>query len=148
MSADPAVPTNDDGFVVFKRDPTLLEVIVTEPQSLEPHDIESWATFLLTVHVGGSLPISFRADGSHVVVEMIVPYVQPDPQPLADPNKIPIRIAEGFPVLFSARYRLPAFVPANVAHFLRQIVRTIYLHEIDEQFRVGDTRPFAPEHGT
>ena len=36
--------------------------------------------------------------------------------------------------------------PDTAARFLRQIVRSIYQHEIDEHLRVGDARPFAPEH--
>jgi hypothetical protein len=61
-------------------------------------------------------------------------------------GKIPLAIAPGFPVPVAARYRMPPFDPDTAARFLRQIVRSIYVHEIDEQFRVGATRPFAPEH--
>lgn len=130
------------GFAVLKRDPTVIE-----PLPLAPLDIEIWAAFLPTVRVGGALPVTFRPDGDHVVVEMIVPYVTPESPLSADPNKIPLAIAEGFPVPLTMRYKLPSYSPDNAAHFLRQIVRTIYQHEIDEQFRVCDTRPFAPEHG-
>jgi hypothetical protein len=121
-------------------------VIATEQQPLEPHDVASWAAFLSTVRVGGGLPLTFRPDDTHVVVEMIVPYVPPEPQPLADPTKVPLAIAAGFPVPFSVRYRLPAYSPDNAPHFIRQIVRDIYHHEIDEQFHVDGSRPFAPEH--
>jgi hypothetical protein len=123
-----------------------IEAAQLESPPLDPHDVASWAAFLPTVRVGGALPVTFRPDGDHVVVEMIVPYAPPDPQPLADQNKIPLAIAEGFPVPVSGRYRLPAFAPDDAEHFLRQIVRSFYQHEIDEQLRVGDTRPFAPEH--
>ena len=121
-----------------------IEIDMTAP--LEPGDVASWATFLPTVHVGGALPVTFRPDGDHVLVEVIVPYVPPPPQAPADPNKIPLRIAEGFPVPLSARYKLPAYSPNNAAHFIRRVVREIYLHEIDEQLRVDGHRPFAPEH--
>lgn len=117
-----------------------------DAKDLAAHDIESWASFLPTVRVGGALPVTFRADGDHVLVEVIVPYVPPPPSVLADPNKIPLAIAEGFPVPLLARYKLPAYSPVNAAHFLRHIVREIYHHEIDEQLRVDDDRPFAPEH--
>lgn len=46
----------------------------------------------------------------------------------------------------TARYRLPPYSPDTAAHFLRQIVRAIYRHEIDEQLRVGEHRPFPPHH--
>ena len=118
-----------------------------EKQPLEPHDVECWATLLPTVRVGGALPVTFRLDGDqHVVVEVTVPYVLPEPQPLVDPNKIPIAIAEGFPVPLSMRYRLPVYSSVNAAHFLRHLVREIYHHEIDEQLRVAGNRPFAPVH--
>jgi hypothetical protein len=133
-------------------DPPDIEVPTSGPP-LEPHDVASWAAFLPTVHVDGALPVTFRPDGDHVVVEVIVPYVPPGLRPSADPavpiegkRKIPIAIAAGFPVPLTARYRLPRYAPDNAAHFLRQIVCMIYQHEIDEQLRVGDTRPFAPEH--
>jgi len=113
---------------------------------LDPQDVTNWAAFLPTVRVGGALPVTFRSDGDHVVVEVIVPYVAPEPQPPADPNKIPIAIAEGFPVPLTMRYKLPAYSPVNASHFIRHLVREIYHHEIDEQLRVNGTRPFAPEH--
>jgi len=116
------------------------------PPPLGPEDVASWAAFLPTVQVGGALPVSFRADGDHVLVEVVVPYVPPPPQPRPDPNKIPISIAEGFPVPLTGRYKLPAYSPVNAVHFLRHIVREIYHHEIDEQLRVDGKRPFAPEH--
>lgn len=111
---------------------------------LESHDIESWATFLPTVRVGGALPVTFRLEGDRVIVEVTVPYVPPEPQLVADPDKIPIAIAEGFPVPLTMRYKLPAYSSVNAAHFIRHIVREIYHHEIDEQLRVDDSRPFAP----
>lgn len=125
-----------------------------EGPPLEPHDVASWGAFLPTVRVGGALPVTFRADGDYVVVEVIVPYVSPAPRepelPLFIDNyvggKIPLAIAEGFPVPVAARYRLPRFAPDTAARFLRQIVRAIYQHEIDEQLCVGSERPFAPEH--
>ena len=122
------------------------EAAQLEGPSLEPHDIESWETFLPTVRVGGVLPVTFRLDGDRVVVEVIVPYVPPEPQPLADPDKIPIAIAEGFPVPLTMRYKLPAYSSVNSAHFIRHIVREIYHHEIDEQLFVAGNRPFAPNH--
>ena len=86
-----------------------------------------------------------------MVAEFVVPYVTPaqrEPElklfiDNAVGGKIPIAIAEGFPVPLAARYRLPLFSPDTAAHFLRH---EIYQHELDEQLRVGDTRPFAPEH--
>lgn len=120
----------------------LLELL--RPPAREPS--ESWAAFLPTVHVGGALPVTFRADGDYVVVEVIVSFVPPPPQAPSDLTKIPIAIAEGFPVPVSARYRLPPFSPVNAADFLRDIVRQIYHHEIDEQLHVNGQRPFAPEH--
>ena len=119
---------------------------------LDPQAIASWAAFLPTVRVGGALPVTFRPDGDHVLVEVIVPFVPPPPQASTDPNKIPLRIAEGFPVPLTARHKLPAYspinAPASAANFLRHIVREIYRHEIDEQFHVDGQRPFAPEHLT
>jgi hypothetical protein len=112
---------------------------------LSPDDVARWAAFLPTVRVGGALPVVFRPDGDHVLAEVTVPYVPPEPRSSADPNKIPVAIAEGFPVPLVARYRLPAFSD-NAADFLRHIVRQIYQHEIDEQLRVDGTRPFAPGH--
>ena len=109
-------------------------------------DVTSWGAFLPTVRVDGALPVTFRLDGEYVVVEVIVPYVPPAPQPSSDPNKIPLAIAEGFPVPLTMRYRLPAYSPVNAAHFVRHLVREIYHHEIDEQLRVDGNRPFAPEH--
>jgi hypothetical protein len=106
----------------------------------------SWAEFLPTVRVGGALPVTFTLDGDHVLVEVVVPYVPPEAPDITDPNKIPIRIAEGFPVPLTARYKLPDYHPENAASFVRHIVREIYHHEADEQLRVGDHRPFAPEH--
>jgi hypothetical protein len=128
------------------------EATQLEGPPLEPHDVTSWAAFLPTVRVGGALPVTFRAEGDYVVAEMIVPYVPPVPpafELFVDNyvgGKIPLAIAEGFPVPVAARYRLPRYSPDTAAHFLRQIVREIYKHEIDEQLRVGDARPFAPEH--
>jgi len=117
------------------------------PQHLDPHDCACWADFLSTVRVGGALPVTFRPDGDHVIVEVIVSYVPPaPPEAPADPNKIPIRIAAGFPVPLTARIKLPVYAEENAAAFVRHIVREIYLHEVDEQLRVGDRRPFAPEH--
>jgi hypothetical protein len=109
---------------------------------------DSWAAFLPTVRVGGALPVTFRIDDDHVVVEVIVPYVPPEPEPqsLAEPTKIPLGIAEGFPVPISARFKLPTYSPSNATHFIRHVVREIYHHEIDEQLRVGAYRPFAPKH--
>lgn len=131
------------------------EATQLEGPALEPHDVASWAAFLPTVRVGGALPVTFHADGDYIVAEMIVPYVpsaprEPELKLFIDNyigGRIPITIAEDFPVPVAARYRLPRYSPDTVAHFLRQIVRTIYQHEIDEQFRVGAVRPFAPEHG-
>lgn len=115
----------------------------------------SWADFLPTVRVGGALPVTFWIDDAFVVVEMTVPYVAPKRAEPTDRwidtpagQRIPLAIADGFPVPVSGRYRLPAFSPDTAVHFLRHIVREIYHHEIDEQLRVGDCRPFAPEHGT
>jgi hypothetical protein len=130
-----------------------IAIVVTTPP-LGPQDVASWATFLPTVRVGGALPVTFRAEGEFVVVEVIVPYVPPAPR---EPElklfidnhgggKIPLAISEGFPVPLAARYRLPRYAPDTAAHFLRQIVREIYRHEIDEQLHVGAERPFAPEH--
>ncbi len=121
-------------------------VNVEEPRPLDPSDIASWADFLSTVRVGGGLPVTFRPDGDHVVVEVIVQYVQPERLEAPDPNKIPLLIAEGFPVPLTARFKLPAYHTENAADFVRHIVREIYLHEVDEQLRVGDRRPFAPDH--
>lgn len=108
--------------------------------------VASWADFLPTVRVGGALPVTFNLDGEYVVVEVIVPYVPPEARPGADPNKIPIAIAEGFPVPLTMRYKLPVYSPDNAAHFIRHLVREIYHHEIDEQLRVSTHRPFAPKH--
>lgn len=116
------------------------------PETLGAIDLEHWAILLPTVRVGGALPVTFRADGDHVLVEAIVPYAPPPPRTHPDPTKIPLMIPEGIPVPLSARYKLPPYSPTNAAHFLRHIVREIYHHEIDEQFYVGDRRPFAPEH--
>lgn len=113
---------------------------------LDPQDVARWAAFLPTVRVGGALPVTFRPDGDHVLVEVIVPFVPPPSQASADSNKIPLAIAGGFPVPLTARYKLPAYSPVSAAHFLRHIVREIYHHEIDEQFHVDDQRPFAPDH--
>jgi hypothetical protein len=131
------------------------EAAQLEGPPLEPHDVTSWAAFLPTVRVGGALPVTFRVDGDYVVAEVIVPYVPPAPR---EPElklfidnyvggKIPLAIAEDFPVPVAARYRLPRYSPDTATRFLRQIVRAIYQHEIDEQLRVGAERPFAPEHG-
>lgn len=116
---------------------------------MNPHyvaAVASWADFLPTVRVGGALPVTFNLDGEYVVVEVIVPYVPPEAGGSVDPNKVPIAIAEGFPVPLTMRYRLPSYSPGNAAHFIRHLVREIYQHEIDEQLRVDDHRPFAPEH--
>jgi hypothetical protein len=132
------------------------EATQLEGGPLEPHDVGRWTAFLPTVRVGGSLPVTFRADGPFIVVEMIVPYEPPAPHS-SEPEmkllidnfvggRIPLAIAPAFPVPVAARYRMPPFDPETAARFLRQIVRSIYVHEIDEQFRVGETRPFAPEH--
>ncbi|HSX23252.1 MAG TPA: hypothetical protein VLE97_10815 [Gaiellaceae bacterium] len=124
---------------------------MTEKTALTVADIASWATFLPTVRVGGALPVTFRLDGDHVAVEVVVPYVPPPDRELPpEPRtatKIPIRIAEGFPVPLVGRHRLPPFSAVDAASFLRDIVRQIYLHEIDEQLRVGGDRLFAPDHG-
>ncbi len=122
------------------------EAAQLEGAPLEPYDVEHWAAFLPTVRVGGGLPVTFRLDGDHVLAEVIVPYVQPEDRPLENPNKIPLRIAEGFPVPVSARFRLPPFSQPDAAKFLRQVVRQLYHHEIDEQFRIGEVRTFAFEH--
>lgn len=115
--------------------------------SQSPTTATSWAEFLPTVRVGGALPVTFNLDGDHVVVvEVVVPYVPPAARDNLDPNKIPIAIAEGFPVPLTMRYKLPDYSPVNAAHFIRHLVREIYHHEIDEQLRVGEDRPFAPEH--
>lgn len=132
------------------------EATQLEGGPLEPHDVERWAAFLPTVRVNGALPVTFRADGHFIVAEMIVPYEPPAPHS-TEPEmklfidnfvggKIPLAIAPGFPVPVAARYRMPPFDPEAAARFLWQIVRSIYVHEIDEQFRVADMRPFAPEH--
>ena len=132
------------------------EAAQLEGPPLEPHDVASWTAFLPTVRVGGALPVTFWLDGNCVVAEVIVPYVSPAPREpelkLIIDNyaggKIPLAIAEDFPVPVAARYRLPRYSPDTAARFLRQIVRAIYQHEIDEQLRVGDERPFAPDHLT
>lgn len=115
-----------------------------------PDNRAKWTAFLPTVNIGGALPVTFRIDDDHVVVEMIVPYVPPElppePPPTEQRNKIPVQLAEGFPIPVSGRFPLPPFAPTNAAEFLRQIVREIYHHEIDEQFRVDGKRPFAFEH--
>jgi hypothetical protein len=126
------------------------EAAQLEGPPLEPHDVASWAAFLPTVRVGGALPVTFRPDGDHVVTKVVVPYVPSESESAADSSettrKIPIKIAEGFPVPLTGRHRLPRYSPDTATRFLRQIVRAIYQHEIDEQLRVGDERPFAPEH--
>ena len=144
--ARPAAPVLDEEWLV--RDPHFTPIPIAPEEKLDPQDIAIWAAFLPTVRVGGALPVTFRPDGDHVVVEVIVPYAAPEPQPSADPNpnKIPLAIAEGFPVPLTMRYRLPAYSPVNAARFIRHLVREIYHHEIDEQLRVNGTRPFAPEH--
>jgi len=124
----------------------MLSGTASNDRDLTARDVESWAAFLPTARVGGALPVTFRLDGDFVLVEVIVPYVPPEPRDNPEPNKIPIAIAEGFPVPVTGRYRLPVFHAENAAHFLRHIVREIYHHEIDEQLRVGDHRLFAPEH--
>ena len=118
-----------------------------DPESFNPSDRASWAAFLSTVRVGGALPTTFRADGDHVLIEVVVPYVPPEAQDAPDPTKIPLQIAEGFPVPLSARYKLPPYHDAeHAAAFVRHVVREIYLHEVDEQLRVDGNRPFAPKH--
>jgi hypothetical protein len=114
-------------------------------RAIESSDIASWAAFLPTVRVGGALPVTFRSDGDHVRVEMIVPYVPP-PQPLADPTRIPLAIAEGFPVPLTMRHKLPLYSADSAVDFIRHVVRELYHHEIDEQLRVDGDRPFAPKH--
>lgn len=154
MTAQPQSTSFDDKAIVspvaFETVETAIDIVIKgtdmPERCLQPHDIASWAAFLPTVHVGGALPVTFQPDGDHVVVEVIVPYVTPAPQPFADPNKIPLGIAEGFPVPLTMRYKLPAYSPVNAAHFIRHIVREIYHHEIDEQLCVNGSRPFAPEH--
>ena len=135
-------PSSWSGWPIDPKDHHLFH----EDRPLDPQDIASWSAFLSAVQVGGALPVTFRPEGDHVLVEVIVPYVAPPPKPRDDPSKIPLSIAEGFPVPISARYRLPAFSRVNAKHFLRYIVREIYHHEIDEQLRVDGQRPFAPEH--
>jgi hypothetical protein len=121
--------------------------IPTESRPLDPRDRESWAAFLPTVRVGGALPVTLRPDGDHVLIEVVVPYVPPEAQAAPDPTKIPLQIAEGFPVPLTARHKLPSYHNAeHAADFVRHVVREIYLHEVDEQLRVGDHRPFAPKH--
>ena len=117
-----------------------------EEHVLKPEDVASWAAFFSTVRVGGALPVTFRGDGSYVIIEVVVPYVQPVPREPAEPNKIPLRIADGFPVPLTGRHKLPPFSGANPEAFVRQLVREIYLHEVDEQLHIGDRRPFAPDH--
>jgi hypothetical protein len=127
-----------------------------DARRLEAHDVTAWTAFLPTIRMGGALPVTFRIDDDHVAVEMIVPFVSPAPQPPAErdgealarsyPTKIPLGIAEGFPIPVSARFPLPPYVADEAMHFIRHIVREIYHHEIDEQLRIGDRRPFAP-HG-
>jgi hypothetical protein len=130
------------------------EATQLEGGPLEPKDVESWAAFLPTVRVGGAMPVTFRLEGDFVVAEVIVPYEPPESQ---EPElklfidnyvggKIPIAIAAGFPVPLAARYRLPPYDPDTAAHFLRHVVREIYRHEIDEQFRVDGNRPFTSAH--
>ena len=108
----------------------------------------SWKDFLPTVRVGGALPLTFRLDGEHVAVEMVVPYVPPiRPTPSeADLRSFPLSIADGFTVTVTARFKLPDYHADGAAEFVRGIARAIYHHEIDEQLRVGDRRPFAPDH--
>lgn len=109
-------------------------------------DLAHWAAFLPTVRVGGTLPVTFRLDDDHVLVEVIVPYVPPAQPSNAESNKIPLAIAEGFPVPITARCKLPPYSDEEAAAFVRRLVHEIYLHEADEQLRVGDRRPFAPKH--
>ena len=113
---------------------------------LDPRDVASWAALLPIVRVGGALPVTFRADGEYVLVDVTVPYVGHERLVLADPRKVPLAIADGFPVPVTARYRLPPYSPVEAPEFLRRIVQEIYYHEIDEQLRVDDSRPFAPNH--
>jgi hypothetical protein len=123
----------------------------------EPQHAASWAAFLATVQMGGALPVAFRPDGDHVVAEAIVPYVPPEPRTgegfrlgLALARKIPLAIAAGFPVPVSARVKLPTYSPVDspreAAQFIRDLVREMYHHEIDEQLFVDGSRPFAPGH--
>jgi hypothetical protein len=123
--------------------------IVTELQPLNPSDLASWSHFLSTVRVSGALPVTFRTDGDHVVIEVVVPYVppeMPEVRNIPGPHKIPLLIAEGFPVPLTARFKLPAYNPENAANFVRHLVREIYLHEVDEQLCIGGCRPFTPKH--
>jgi hypothetical protein len=132
------------------------EATQLEGRPLEPHDVERWAAFLPTVSVGGALPVTFRVDGHFLVVEVIVPYEPPEPQEpelqlfvdtaVPGKTKIPLAIAKGFPVPVSARYKLPPYHEESAERFVRHLVRQLYLHEVDEQLRVGDRRPFAPKH--
>jgi hypothetical protein len=123
--------------------------IDTETPPLDSTSLANWASFLSTVHVSGALPVTFRLDGDHVVIEVVVPYVPPETPEIRDmagPHKIPLQIAEGFPVPLTARCKLPIYHAESAANFVRDLVREIYLHEADEQLRIGDHRPFASEH--
>ncbi len=133
------------------------EATQLEGRPLEPHDVERWAAFLPTVSVGGALPVTFRVDlDYYLVVEVIVPYEPPEPQEpslqlfvdtaVEGKTRIPLAIAKGFPVPVSTRYKLPPYHEESAARFVRHLVRQLYLHEVDEQLRVGDRRPFAPKH--
>lgn len=116
----------------------------TQPaQGSDQSDLARWAELLSTAYVGGALPVSFRLDGDHVLVETIVPWVSPAPRPKENPNKIPLAIADGFPVPIVARHKLPPFSNVDAIRYLRDLARESYHHEIDEQFRVDQNRPFA-----
>lgn len=122
---------------------------------LDDVDRARWSAFIASARVGGAIPVSFLMQDDFVVLEAFVPYVSPDsassdPAICSDlnvgafPIRIPIQIADGFPVPVSGRCRLPPFVNESLsASFLRDLVRQLYLHEIDEQFRLADRRPFA-----
>ena len=135
-----------DGFILT---PTETGTIGAGKRPLDPDDRRRWADFLSTVRVGGALPVTFRLDDEHLVVEVVVPYMPPELPEVRDATgtyKIPLQIAEGFPVPLTSRFKLPAFHAGNAADIVRHVVRAIYLHEADEQLCVGDRRPFAPEH--
>ena len=137
--------------MTFDDDPAGIPIVYSM-QPLDPSDLARWAGFLPTVRVGGALPVTFRLEDTYVIVEVTVPYVPPGvPCTMQDttapgPLRIPLLIAEGFPVPLAARFKLPPFRAESAVNFIRHIVHEIYHHEADEQLRVGDRRPFAPEH--
>lgn len=106
-------------------------------------DRACWGAFLASVRVGGAIPVTFRLDDDCVVMEAIVPYVPPEPAQSADPNRIRLQIAEGFPVPISSCVKLPPFDARRAVHFVRRLVQKLYLHEVDEQLRVSGRRPFV-----